>query len=505
MEEEEKNDYLGWIIEWKTLSSTSRQRGIVIDWNKKRNKLIVIEDTNPSTGNMIEIPIKRTQIIKIKPGDVTDIQIKLNIEKKIQKIEKSDQDAYEILSQILHGLEKKGIDPHKALYSAIEKKSESTEKVSEDKRMPSVVEIPISEDESGSEDNSESDDDGSEDSEEEGDEDDDNDDEENDEEEEDSGEAEEVEDEEDEDEDEDEDDEEDEDEDDEDDESENEIEDEEEDEEEDEKSEEEVDEESENDSSSDDEDEDEDRIDVKVYIHLPADMTANHVPLMSTTQTNSIIIRAFNINKYKMISKITHLLTSDYQRKPVLYYRDREGDEITLSNNSDMKNILKLHEKEHNKKKSYERKLKLIAKFPPSSPTKLLLPEEKEFRTQQTRQVESVWSQSTNLWGRRWENTQTQFDNRDTNTASIESFQNGEFVWQKGDLIGSGSFGQVYSAIHLTTGNKMAVKEVYLSGTKGHREQAEALKTEIKVLSALDHPHIIKYYGGMKYLLSVNK
>jgi hypothetical protein len=497
-------EYLGWIIEWGGNISTGklRKRGIVIDF--KKNFLVVIEEnsfSSYSSNNLtIEVPIN-SRVIKIKPGDITDIQIKLNIEKRLKRLERNDPSTHDMLTQILQGLEKKGVNPEKTLCKAIENSQIAKEEVKlEDeveKKRSSVVEIPI-DDESGPESSDESDSDEVSDEEEgEDGEDDEDDEEEDDDEEEESDEgtgdeAEEVDDEEEDDEDdEDEEDEEDDD---------DEVEEEEEDE--DEESEEAVDDED-SDSSSYDEDDD-DRIDIKVYIHLPADLAAEQLPSVETfgtidlNQRSSMIIRGFNMNRYKIMTKLTRLLISDYHRTPVLYYRDREDDEIMVSNQSDLKHILKLHEKEHRRK---ERKLKLIAKFPPPSPSKSH-PQDKD-KEEDSSLARGPWNISTNLLSHRWgEESRTQFDLIESKTTLMESFQTSEFIWQKGDLIGSGSFGQVYSAIHLSTGNQIAVKEVYLSNSKGHREQAEALQTEIKVLSSLDHPHIVKYYGGHLPLIS---
>ena len=71
----------------------------------------------------------------------------------------------------------------------------------------------------------------------------------------------------------------------------------------------------------------------------------------------------------------------------------------------------------------------------------------------------------------------------------------GEVLWQRGELLGAGSFGQVYSGIDMSTGVRIAVKEVMLGSGKRHEQQALALLREIRILSALDHPNIIKYLG----------
>jgi mitogen-activated protein kinase kinase kinase len=80
------------------------------------------------------------------------------------------------------------------------------------------------------------------------------------------------------------------------------------------------------------------------------------------------------------------------------------------------------------------------------------------------------------------------------------SFDKGN--WMKGDLIGEGSFGSVYLALHAITGELMAVKQVELpnvtKGTDGDKKQnamITALKLEIDLLQGLHHPHIVQYLG----------
>ena len=70
-----------------------------------------------------------------------------------------------------------------------------------------------------------------------------------------------------------------------------------------------------------------------------------------------------------------------------------------------------------------------------------------------------------------------------------------EIVWKRGDILGCGSFGKVYSCINLQTGQKMAVKEVELMQTKQSRNQIKALQREVLILSRLVHPNIIRYLG----------
>ncbi len=79
--------------------------------------------------------------------------------------------------------------------------------------------------------------------------------------------------------------------------------------------------------------------------------------------------------------------------------------------------------------------------------------------------------------------------------TSTTAALNYEVVWKKGELLGSGSFGKVYSGMNLGSGERLAVKEVALRRGKKHRQQAQALQLEVKILSSLDHPNIIKYLG----------
>lgn len=80
------------------------------------------------------------------------------------------------------------------------------------------------------------------------------------------------------------------------------------------------------------------------------------------------------------------------------------------------------------------------------------------------------------------------------------SFENDN--WMKGDLIGEGSFGSVYLALHAVTGELMAVKQVELpnvaKGTESDKKKTAmiaALKQEITLLQGLRHSHIVQYLG----------
>ncbi|KAJ8546136.1 hypothetical protein K7X08_018719 [Anisodus acutangulus] len=69
--------------------------------------------------------------------------------------------------------------------------------------------------------------------------------------------------------------------------------------------------------------------------------------------------------------------------------------------------------------------------------------------------------------------------------------------WQKGKLIGRGTFGSVYVASNRETGALCAMKEVeLLPDDPKSAECIRQLQQEINVLSQLKHPNIVQYYGS---------
>ena len=75
------------------------------------------------------------------------------------------------------------------------------------------------------------------------------------------------------------------------------------------------------------------------------------------------------------------------------------------------------------------------------------------------------------------------------------------FRWVRGDLIGRGTFGNVYLALDVNVGEMIAVRQVEIPKTvserTGPRQVAavEAVKWESEVLKDLDHPNIVQYLG----------
>ncbi|KAK9724659.1 hypothetical protein RND81_05G090400 [Saponaria officinalis] len=69
--------------------------------------------------------------------------------------------------------------------------------------------------------------------------------------------------------------------------------------------------------------------------------------------------------------------------------------------------------------------------------------------------------------------------------------------WKKGRLLGRGTFGHVYLGFNSETGEMCAMKEVTLfSDDPKSKESAKQLQQEIALLSRLQHPNIVQYYGS---------
>lgn len=69
--------------------------------------------------------------------------------------------------------------------------------------------------------------------------------------------------------------------------------------------------------------------------------------------------------------------------------------------------------------------------------------------------------------------------------------------WQKGKLLGSGTFGTVYVGFNRETGDMCAMKEVPLVPDDSRSsESIKQLEQEINLLSQLEHPNIVQYHGS---------
>lgn len=80
-------------------------------------------------------------------------------------------------------------------------------------------------------------------------------------------------------------------------------------------------------------------------------------------------------------------------------------------------------------------------------------------------------------------------------TLLASSFSSLSIRWQKGLFIGSGTFGQVSSAVNLDTGGVMAVKEIRFHDSQSIKNIVPSIKDEMTVLEMLNHPNIVQYFG----------
>ncbi|KAL5010300.1 hypothetical protein ScPMuIL_012605 [Solemya velum] len=67
------------------------------------------------------------------------------------------------------------------------------------------------------------------------------------------------------------------------------------------------------------------------------------------------------------------------------------------------------------------------------------------------------------------------------------------FRWQRGNKIGEGQFGKVYTAVNMDTGELMAMKEMKFQ-TSDHKTLKETID-EIKNFEGIQHNHLVSYYG----------
>lgn len=71
-----------------------------------------------------------------------------------------------------------------------------------------------------------------------------------------------------------------------------------------------------------------------------------------------------------------------------------------------------------------------------------------------------------------------------------------EFAWVKGELIGRGSFGSVFLALNVTTGEMLAVKQVNVNeSSKSNSDGIDAFHKEVETMKDLDHLNIVQYLG----------
>ena len=230
------------------------------------------------------------------------------------------------------------------------------------------------------------------------------------------------------------------------------------------------------DTSEDESDsEDDEKIEVKVKIE-------------GTTE-----VRGFREKAKRMLKVVHRCFAADYDDVPfVLTYRDAEGDVIKIRGFSDLKyarqnhigvgkNTLTLFAKLQRRSDKLDLNLSLNETLPLPPPLQQLSPLRSSYRDDKRRGEVSLRTQSAGLA-----------------SSSVLTSSSGDFMWQKGAHLGSGSFGSVFSAIDIISGEQIAVKEVDLtkSSNKRQNQQMKLLQREILILSDLSHPNIIHYIGA---------
>ena len=209
-------------------------------------------------------------------------------------------------------------------------------------------------------------------------------------------------------------------------------------------------------------------------------------------------VRGFSVHVRRGFTKIMRQLEECYGSRPKLSYYDDDGDRVSILASTDFEYAVRIHKNmtsiQKKSKKMGANKLTLIAEFIQHISLS-------DIRIRSTsRSLDSLLQKSLDASLDLDACRDTIHTVSGSTKEKTEDREKGrtelcEVLWQRGELLGSGSFGQVFSGIDMSTGLRIAVKEVNLGRGARHEQQAFALLREIKILSTLDHPNIIKYLG----------
>lgn len=120
-----------------------------------------------------------------------------------------------------------------------------------------------------------------------------------------------------------------------------------------------------------------------------------------------------------------------------------------------------------------------------------------------------VRRKSTKLWGQKVVQVKSRSTDMISRLPSVSEHMrlshhttdDNEVQWIRGKLIGKGSFGRVYLAFNVGTGEVIAVKQVEIPKTASdllnehQHDMVESLYGEIMMLRDLDHENIVQYLG----------
>ncbi|CAG0881223.1 unnamed protein product [Cyprideis torosa] len=68
------------------------------------------------------------------------------------------------------------------------------------------------------------------------------------------------------------------------------------------------------------------------------------------------------------------------------------------------------------------------------------------------------------------------------------------FTWQRGNKIGQGRYGKVFTAVNNLTGELMAMKELEINAAEDHKA-IQGIFEEFQILEGIKHQHLVGYYG----------
>ncbi|WBW71638.1 MEK kinase (MEKK) Mkh1 [Schizosaccharomyces osmophilus] len=110
---------------------------------------------------------------------------------------------------------------------------------------------------------------------------------------------------------------------------------------------------------------------------------------------------------------------------------------------------------------------------------------------------------STKFWGSKIEEVKPE-GNGASNSVLSPSNDTPTFKWLKGDLIGNGTYGRVFIAMNVNTGELIAVKQVEIPQTVNTYHErlwkniVDSINSEIETMADLEHINVVQYLGFEK-------
>ncbi|KAL4469526.1 hypothetical protein ABPG74_004779 [Tetrahymena malaccensis] len=101
---------------------------------------------------------------------------------------------------------------------------------------------------------------------------------------------------------------------------------------------------------------------------------------------------------------------------------------------------------------------------------------------------------------------QEYYEKKYFNEKKVQPPKDKNIRWQSGEVLGTGSFGQVILGMNIDTGEFMAVKQVHIGGynQKDRQEKIQQIQSEIEALRNFSDKNIVRYIGIKKSETSIN-